>query len=409
MIGEESLRARDDADPLRAKRDLFELPPGKIYLDGNSLGVLPKGVREHVMHVVNNEWRDQLIASWGARWFHLPMRVGDQIAPLIGAKSGEVVVGDSTSVNLFKCLAAALTMRPDRRVIVTEAENFPTDNYIVQGIAEMLGGYDIRYVEAGTDPRGAIDATVAAVTLTHVNYRTAEIHDMNAVTRAAHEAGAPIVWDLSHSVGALAVDVAAAGADFAVGCTYKYLNGGPGSPAFAYVPAESSALQQPLSGWMGHLRPFAFDLRYQPAEAARRFMCGTPQILSLTALSKSLEVWKDVDMALVRAKSLALTDLFMSLIEAECAGFNLEIVTPRDADRRGSHVSIACDVGYPAMRALADRGIVGDFRAPNLMRFGFTPLYCSYADVAGAVRTLKAVLVEQAWRDERYSLPQDVT
>lgn len=409
-MNEADARKLDDADPLRSWRDRFALPPDTIYLDGNSLGLLPKGVSEHVAHVIAHEWGEKLIASWGERWFHLPARVGDQIAPLIGASPGEVVVGDSTSVNLFKCLAAALAARPGRRTIVTEAENFPTDNYIIQGIAAQLGGYEIRYAEPDADPRALIDNSVAVVLLTQVNYRSAAIHDMTAITRAAHDAGALTVWDLSHSAGALPLDMHAADADFAVGCTYKYLNGGPGAPAFTYVAGRlGDNVRQPLSGWMGHKKPFAFVHEYEPADAARRFVCGTPQILSLTALSEGLKVWADVDMAQVRAKSLALTDLFMDLIEQECKEFNLRIVTPREHARRGSHVSIAFDHGYPVMRALAEQGIVGDFRAPDLMRFGFTPLYIGYADVVRAVAALKAILASGAWRDSRYAVASDVT
>lgn len=401
----------DRNDPLAHMRSRFILPEGVVYLDGNSLGVLPRGVEERLADVVRREWGRDLIASWaGAGWMDLPQTVGAKIARLVGARPQEVAVGDSTSVNLFKCLAAAARLRPGRRVIVTEEDNFPTDSYIAQGFAGLLGDYEIRYVRPGGDPAAAIDRETAVVLLCHVNYRTAAVHDMAAVTAAAHDAGALVVWDLSHSTGALPVDLAAAKADFAVGCTYKYLNGGPGAPAFVYAPERLlSDLSQPLSGWMGHRDPFAFAPGYEPAEAARRFVCGTPQILSLAALCASLEVWDEVDMAEVREKSLRLTTLFMDLVEQELAGHGLDIVTPRDPARRGSHVSLACSDGYPVMRALAAHGVVGDFRAPDLMRFGFTPLYCSYADVGLAVERLGAILDRELWREDRYAVRLKVT
>lgn len=411
MTTDADIRALDAADPLAPWRDRFAIPDGVIYLDGNSLGVLPKGVAERVARVIGQEWGTDLITSWGkAGWFDLPMRVGDRIAPLIGAAPGEVAVGDSTSVNLFKALTAALALRPDRKVILSEDENFPTDNYIVQGVAELLGGYEIRYLPPGGDVAAMLDRSVAAVLLTHVNYRTAAMHDMAAVTRAAHAVGALTVWDLSHSTGAVPVDLKAADADFAVGCSYKYLNGGPGAPAFVWTaPRLADRVAQPLSGWMGHAAPFAFDRDYRPAAGARRMVCGTPQILSLAALDAALEVWQGVDMAALRAKSLRLTDLFIALVERDCAGFGLEIVTPRDAAARGSHVSIACADGYPVVQALIADGVIGDFRAPNLMRFGFTPLYLSHADVAEAVRRLRAILESGRWRDPAFAVRGAVT
>lgn len=410
-INHAAIEELDRTDPLAGFRDRFAIPEGIIYLDGNSLGVLPRGVEENVSRIIREEWGRGLISSWaGAGWIDLPETAGAAIARLVGAEAGEVVVGDSTSVNLFKCLAAALALRPGRRVILTEDDNFPTDNYIAQGLGGLIGGYDIRYVPPGGDPLEMIDDTVAVVTLTHVNYRTAAVHDMAAVTRAAHAAGALVVWDLSHSTGALKVDLGTAQADFAVGCTYKYLNGGPGAPAFTYAASRLLPdVSQPLSGWMGHREPFAFVRDYAPAEAARRFVCGTPQILSLGALVASLDIWNKVDMTLVREKSLQLTTLFMDLVERHLGGHGLTIVTPREAARRGSHVSIAADNGYPIMRALAERGVVGDFRAPNLMRFGFTPLYTSFTDVAAAVGILHDVLEQGAWRDERYSRRLKVT
>lgn len=410
MITATDAKALDDADPLGGFRERFDLPGRMIYLDGNSLGVLPKGVRERVANAVDKEWGQGLISSWaGASWIDLPKKTGDKIAKLIGAAPGQVVVGDSTSVNLYKCLVAALKLNPGRRVIVSEEENFPTDNYIIQGAASLFGA-TIRYAKPAQDPAELIGEDVAVLLLTQVNYRTAAMHDMKALTTAAHKAGALVIWDLSHSTGAVPVDVTAADADFAVGCTYKYLNGGPGAPAFVYAaPRLVEQTAQPLSGWMGHKHPFAFVLDYEPGEAMKRYICGTPHILSLTALEAALDIWTDVDMAALRTKSLALTDLFMALIAQECGRHDLKIVTPRDHVRRGSHVSISYENGYPAMRALASRGVVGDFRAPDLMRFGFTPLYTSYTDVFAAAQHLKAVLDQELWRDPAYAVRLAVT
>jgi kynureninase len=400
---------RDAADPLAPMRQAFHLPEGVIYLDGNSLGAMPKRASARVRTVLEQEWAERLIRSWTeADWINLPLRVGDRIAPLIGARLGEVVVGDSTSVNLFKCLGAALALRPGRRVILTEQDNFPTDNYIVEGVARSQG-MEIRYVPAGTDPREVLDESVAVVLLTQVNYRTAAMHDLAALTAAAHRVGAVMIWDLSHSVGVMPLDVRGAAVDFAVGCTYKYLNGGPGAPAFTYVaPVHAASVAQPLSGWMGHKTPFAFAQHYEPGAAIRRYLCGTPQILSLAALDESLAVWDGVDMAVVRQKSLAMTQLFMDLVERLCAGYGLEIFTPR-GPQRGSHVSIAWAHGYPVIRAMIERGVIGDFRAPNLMRFGFAPLYGSYAEVAEAVRILQEILATEAWRDPKYATVLTVT
>jgi kynureninase len=399
----------DAADPLAPKRQAFHLPDGVIYLDGNSLGAMPKRAPARLRTVLETEWAERLIRSWTeSDWINLPLRVGDRVAPLIGAGPGEVVVGDSTSVNLYKCLGAARALRPDRRVILTEQDNFPTDNYIIEGIARSER-MEIRYVPAGTDPREALDERVAVVLLTQVNYRTAAMHDLAAVTAAAHRAGAVMIWDLSHSVGVVPLDVRGAAVDFAVGCTYKYLNGGPGAPAFTYVaPAHAASVAQPLSGWMGHKTPFAFAQHYEPAAEIRRYLCGTPQILSLAALDESLAVWDGVDMSAVREKSLRMTQLFMDLVERHCAGHGLEIVTPRNA-QRGSHVSIACAHGYPVIRAMVEGGVIGDFRAPDLMRFGFAPLYGSYAEVAEAVRIMQEILVTGAWRDPKYATVLAVT
>jgi len=391
--------ALDATDPLAGFRDRFRLPENVIYLDGNSLGVQPRHVAERVRRTVEHEWAEGLIGSWNAAdWIELPRTVGDRIAALVGAAPGSVTVGDSTSVNLFKCLAAAIMQRPGRRVIVTEETNFPTDGYMMQGLAALRPDLEIRAAAPGSDPAALVDADTAVVALTHVDYRTAALHDMDAVTAAAHAAGAMMVWDLSHSTGALPVDLAGCDADFAVGCTYKYLNGGPGAPAFAYVAPRLGAVRQPLSGWMGHRDPFAFAGAYEPAEGAAGFLCGSPQILSLAAVDAALALWDHVDMAAVRAKSVSLTGLFMEAVEAECGGHGLTIVSPRDDARRGSHVSIAFDGGYAMIQALIGRGVVGDFRAPDLMRFGFAPLYVSHLETLTAVRTLRDLLETGTWR-----------
>ena len=389
-------------DPLADLRAEFHIPEGVIYLDGNSLGLMPKRVRARVDAVVAKEWAEGLIRSWTeAEWIDLPLKVGAQIAPLIGAAAHEVVVGDSTSVNLFKCLCAALGELPDRKVILMQADDFPTDGYIAQGVADLLPGYAIRTV---ADIERGLSSDVAVLLLTHVNYKTAAVHDLSGVTRAAHEAGALTVWDLSHSIGAMPLDMHAADVDFAVGCTYKYLNGGPGAPAFVYV-AERLAhrVGQPLSGWMGHARPFDFVGGYEPGTGAKRFLTGTPQILSLAALSEALTVWDGLDLTAVRRKSVALTGLFIDLVEEHCAGFGLRLASPRHAGRRGSHVAFAHEHGYPVVRALAERGVIGDFRAPDLMRFGFAPLYTSVAEVQEAVRILKDILQTEAWRAPRFA------
>lgn len=403
--------ARDRADPLGHFRQRFLLSEGTVNFDGNSLGSMPRAVAERMECVLKQEWADGLIRSWGgAEWFRLPEIVGDRIAPLVGAGPGEIVVGDSTSVNLFKCMAAALAMRPERRVLVVQADNFPTDNYIAQGLAGLAPGLTLRVAETGQALLDAIDSSVAAVVLSHVHYRTAAIEDMEAVNRVAGAAGALTVWDLSHSTGAVAVDLRGSGADFAVGCTYKYLNGGPGAPAFCWVAARHLAeVRQPLSGWMGHQAPFAFDFDYRPAEGIRRFVCGTPQILSLSALDESLKLWSEVDLPALFRKSRELTSFFMSLVEQTCAEYGLELLSPSDPARRGSHVILRGSNGLPVMRVLAAEGVIGDFRAPDGMRFGFAPLYIRFADVVRAVEALHLILATRAWDREEFNQTTVVT
>ena len=402
--------ALDDADPLAPMRDTFHIPEGVIYLDGNSLGLMPKGVPERVAQVATGEWAEGLIRSWNAAgWFDLPMRVGDRIAPLIGAGPGEIAVGDSTSVNLFKGLAAALQLRPGRRTILAEGENFPTDVYMASGLAALTGA-TVRYLDPGEPVEASIGPDVAVLLLSHVDYRSCAMRDMGAVNAAARAAGALVLWDLSHSTGAVPVDLTAAGSDMAVGCTYKYLNGGPGAPAFIWVrPDLIDAVRQPLEGWMGHAAPFAFSRDYAPAPGARRLVCGTPQVLSLAALDAALMLWERVDQAALWAKSRAMTNFFIAGVEARCAAHGLRLVVPRDAATRGSHVSFDFAHGYEAMQALIARGVIGDFRAPSIMRFGFAPLYLSFVEVARAVEILGEILDGRLWDDPRYRVRAAVT
>ena len=389
--------ARDAADPLAPLRARFDLPDGVIYLDGNSLGARPKTALARATDVIAREWGRDLIRSWNtAGWFELPRRLGDRVAPLIGARAGEVVVTDTTSLNLFKALAAALHMQAatPRRVIVTERSNFPTDIYMAQGLTSWLDrGYSVRLVDSVEDLPAAIGADCAVVMLTHVNYRTGYQHDMAALTAHAHAQGALAVWDLCHSVGAVPLDLHAAGADLAVGCTYKYLNGGPGSPAFIWVPERhQAAFTQPLSGWWGHAAPFAMAPDFAPTTGIGRALCGTQPIASLAMVECGLEVFEQTDMAAIRTKSLALTDLFIALVEQRCASHPLGLVTPREHAIRGSQVSFTHPHGYAVMQALIARGVIGDYREPAIMRFGFTPLYTSYADAWDAVEILKHIL-----------------
>ncbi|WP_339948398.1 kynureninase [uncultured Albimonas sp.] len=385
-----------DPDPFARTRALFDLPEGVIYLDGNSLGPLPRAARERLAQVVSDEWGRLLIRGWNeAGWIDLPARVGARIGRLIGAEPDAVRAADSTSVNLFKCLSAALALRPGRRVILSEAGNFPTDLYVAQALAQALGqGHTLRLVtpEAVAE---ALDEDVAVMMLTEVDYRTGRRHDMAALTARAQAAGALTVWDLAHSAGALPVDLAGAGADFAVGCGYKYLNGGPGAPAFLYVAPRHQAEAAPaLAGWMGHAAPFDFAPDYAPAEGLDRMLVGTPPILSLSALDAALEVWEGVDLAALRARSLALSETFLAALEGR---EDLALASPREAELRGSQVSFRHPEGYAVMQALIARGVVGDFRAPDLIRFGFAPLYNTPAEVARAAAILVEVLDTAAW------------
>lgn len=393
MIARSDAERLDAADPLASFRDRFVLPDGLVYLDGNSLGALPKAAAERVHRAVAREWGEGLIRSWNdAGWIDLPRRVGDKVGRLVGAEPGEVVCADSTSVNLFKVLSAALALRPERRTILSEEGNFPTDLYVGEGLARLLErGHRLRLVPKGA-LRAALDGDVAVLLLTHVDYRTGERHDMEALTRAAHEAGALALWDLAHTAGAMPVDLRAAGADFAVGCGYKYLCGGPGAPAFLWVPVRlQGSFCQPLSGWLGHASPFAFEPSYRPADGVARYLCGTPPILSMSSLDAALDVLLEADLDLVREKSEALTSFFVEAVEETC-GDAVRLVSPREAARRGSQVSFAHPDAYAVMQALIARGVVGDVRAPDVLRFGFAPLYVRFVDAFDAARALADVL-----------------
>lgn len=390
-------------------RARFRIPDGVIYLDGNSLGPLPIGVEERVARTLAQEWGGQLIRGWnGAGWMVQPGKVGDRIARLIGAPSGSVVVGDTLSIKVYQALAAALAMLPDRRVILSDSGNFPTDLYMAEGLIETLGRGHVLKTVAPEEVEAAIAEDVAVLMLTQVDYRTGRLHDMAALTAKARAAGVVTVWDLAHSAGALPVDLAGAGADFAVGCTYKYLNGGPGAPAFIYVAAQHAATARPaLSGWMGHEAPFAFDPSYRPGAGVERMRVGTPPVIALAALDAALDVWDEVEMADIRRASIALCDLFIELVEAQCP--TLELVSPRDGNRRGSQVSFRHPQGYAIMQALIDRGVIGDFRAPDVLRFGFTPLYIGEAEVRGAVDVLKQVMDGGLWDRPDYHRKAMVT
>ena len=400
MVNRNDCVARDAQDALAPLRAHFALPEGVIYLDGNSLGAAPAAAMARARQVIGEEWGQGLIRSWNtAGWFDMPRRLGDRIAPLIGAAGGEVVVTDSTSINVFKALAGALHMQAGRahgarRVIVTERGNFPTDVYMAQGLAAWLAqGYSVRLADSAAELAGAIDGDTAVVLLTHVNYRTGYQHDMAAVSAHAHAQGALTVWDLAHSAGAVPLAVEADGADFAVGCSYKYLNGGPGAPAFIWVPRRHQArFTQPLSGWWGHAAPFAMAPDFAPVAGIGRALCGTQPVVSLALVESGLEVFEQTSMAAIRDKSLALTDLFIELVEQRCADHPLGLVTPREHARRGSQVSFTHPHGYAVMSALIARGVIGDYREPAIMRFGFTPLYTSYTEVWDAVEILRDIL-----------------
>lgn len=392
-----------------ATKALFDLPDGTLYLDGNSLGPLPKAAPHRVSEMLRDEWGKLLITGWNkAGWMAQPMGLGDRVGRLIGAEPGHVVLGDTLSIKVYQALAAALELQPDRHVILSDNGNFPTDLYMAEGLLRTLGDkYELRVVDPDAVAENITD-DVAVLMLTEVDYRTGRLHDMVALTRKAHAVGALTVWDLAHSAGALPVDLSNAHADFAVGCTYKYLNGGPGAPAFIYVaPRHADAIAPALSGWLGHQAPFAFDLDYRPGSGIERMRVGTPPVIQMAALETAMDIWDLADIKDVRRKSIELTDLFVTEIEATCP--MLTLVSPRDGTARGSQISFQFDEGYAAMQALIARGVIGDFRAPDIMRFGFTPLYIDADDVRAAAQIVADVMTNQLWDEPKYKIRARVT
>ncbi|MCD1286835.1 MULTISPECIES: kynureninase [unclassified Brevibacterium] len=414
-----SCELRDSDDALRGFCEEFLLPPETIYLDGNSLGPRTRGATERAREVIEDEWGTGLIGSWNtAGWWDLPAKLGDKVAGLIGGGAGSTVVTDTTSINLFKAASAALKMQavdaPERRVILTQRENFPSDIYMLQGLAEQLGdGYEVRLVDDAEVTAGfpsTMTAEVALVVLTHVNYRTGRLFDMESTTSAIHAGGALVVWDLCHSAGALEIDLAGSGADMAIGCTYKFLNGGPGSPAFIWVAeALTNRFTQPLSGWWGHDRPFEMSPDYAPAEGIRRYLTGTQGIVSMSVAELGLDIYSRVDMAAVRAKSLELSDLFIELVDSRLSGHPVEVVTPREQAHRGSQVSITHPEGFAIMSALIARGIIGDYREPEVLRFGLTPLYIGFTEVWDTVEALRDILDNRLWDAPEHKVRGAVT
>lgn len=400
-ISEETAVALDAADTLAPEKDRFQMPEGIIYLDGNSLGALPQAASSRVAELVEKEWGDGLVRSWGeADWFAKPLALGDRIGKLIGAAKGQTAVADSISVNLFKLVCAALGMQAGRRTLITEESNFPSDIYVLQGIERFWPGVSLKLIGRDGSLENLLDEDVAAVVITGVDFKTGAMHDMRAMTKVVQSAGALMIWDLAHSAGALPVDLDGIGADMAVGCTYKYLNAGPGAPAFLYVAQRHHGMaENPISGWFGHKDPFAFSTDYEPASDIRQFLAGTPPIVSLAALESSLDIWEGVDMAAVRAKSMAMGDLFIELVEALNPDYGFKLASPRRADQRGSQVSFSHPNGLAIMRALIKRGVIGDFRAPDILRFGFTPLTLSFTELWQAVQILDDIMQNEAWRD----------
>lgn len=410
ILNREMMEEEDRRDPLLRCRAKFHLPPGLLYFDGNSLGPLPKKSRERLLRVIDQEWGESLVRSWNVhRWIDWPRTVGAKIARLIGAESDEVLVADSTSVNIFKLLSAALEVRPGRSVILSEDRQFPTDLYMAQGLASLRKDIRLRTVERSKLTL-ALDEDVAVLVLTHVDYRSGQLHDMAAMTRAAHERGALVLWDLSHSTGALPVDLNGCYVDLAVGCGYKFLNGGPGAPAFLYVASRWQAqARSPLTGWLGHRSPFTFEPTYRPASGIGRFRCGTPPILSLAALDAALDLFDGLDLKAVWRKSVSLGDAFIALVEQECRGSELEIACPQGEGQRGSQISFRHSHAFSIMQALIDRGVVGDFREPDILRFGLGSLYTSHVDVWDAVQVLRQVLASRVWDTERFKVRETVT
>lgn len=391
------------------RRHLFEIPDNLIYLDGNSLGPLPTAVSDRVARVIKDEWGERLIRGWNeCGWMQQPCTVGDRVGKLIGAPAGSVVLGDTLSIKVYQALTSALKMRPERRVILSDKRNFPTDLYMAQGLVNTLGSdYSIRLVEV-QELADAIDDNVAAVMLTQVDYRSGQLHDIQKITELTHSAGAISIWDLAHSAGALPLDVEKSRCEFAVGCTYKYLNAGPGAPAFIYArPDLINQLEPALAGWLGHEAPFAFESDYRPIQSIGRMRVGTPPVLQISALDAALDVWDNVNMLQLRQRSIELSELFIREVEARCS--QLKLASPRDATERGSQVSFSFESGYAVVQALIAAGVIGDFRAPDIMRFGFTPLYIDEKDVLHAVEKLERIMTQGIWKQAQYQVVKSVT
>ena len=403
----EDFTSLDKIDPLAKVRDEFSLPQNLIYFDGNSLGPLPKCTIHTLETMIQKEWGNGLISSWNKEnWINMPRELGNKIAPLVGAKLGEVIVVDSTSVNLFKVLTSALLLNKNRRVIVSEAENFPSDLYILEGVNKMFGeSYERHLIEEGDyEIDKYIDTSTAVVMLSHVNYKTGRISDIKRITSIAHEKGALVIWDLSHSVGVMPLYLHDCGVDFAVGCTYKHLNGGPGAPGFLYVHKSLiEKVSQPLTGWMGHIQPFEFVVNYQPANDICKYICGTPPIIAYKAIESGLTVFEQVSMNVVREKSIKLSEMFIQLMQQECIKFGFELFSPRNAEQRGSQVSFTHGNGFSIMQTLISHSVVGDFRQPNILRFGFSPLYMRFEDVWHAVICLREIMQTKEWQSEQFN------
>jgi kynureninase len=411
MITRDACLELDAADPMSAFRDRFVVPKGMIYFDGNSLGLMPKAAKARVLQTLEIEWAQDLITSWNKHgWFQEPMKLGNRLARLLGGGESNVVVADSISLNLFKLLTAAMALRPDRKVILSDTGNFPSDLYVAQGLNTFLNNsHTLKLVEPEA-VIAAIDDTVAIVMVTEVDYRTARKHDMRAIIAKAHANGALVIWDLSHSAGAIPVDLMGLDCDFAVGCTYKFLNAGPGAPAFMFIhPRHHNKVSPALVGWWGDAKPFAFDLDFEPGPGVIRYQVGTQPILSLAALSATMDIWDDVDMAELDAKRKSLCNTFLACVEQQCAGHGLKLAGPRDMGERGSHVSFRSANGYAIMQALIARKVIGDFRAPDMVRFGFAPLYNSHAEVWDAVAALQEILQNRLWDRPEYLTRKAVT
>ena len=411
-ISLEDCIARDRADPLGFCAQRFHIDPGTIYLDGNSLGALPADTAPTVLSTTEQEWGIDLIQSWNkADWYHLPATLGDRIGRLTGAESGQIVVCDNTSINLFKCLHAALAMNPERSRIVAHKGDFPTDLYMIQGVATSASrSIETVLVEGEEDILPALDQDTAVAVVSQVNYKSGRIQDMEALSSHARDRGVILIWDLCHSVGVMPIELDRAGIDFAVGCTYKYLNGGPGAPAFVYAAnRHHSKLFQPLCGWWSHASPFDFSTDYKPSAGIKRMLTGTQPVLSLRGVGCGLDTFNDIDMAMVRRKSMALCSLFIDLVNQQCEGLGISVLGPDNVSLRGSHVSLEFDQGFSVIQAMTEQGVIGDFRAPNLMRFGFAPLYISYRQVWDAVTVLRHCINKAPWNEPRYNQRSAVT